>query len=91
MWNGPMEVTIDDLFIILGPNLNIMSHDESYIEEDGDALEDSYDEANMYNIFEHQLKLRRKNGNTYDVNYILGIHIIINRLSDAKIKDIKGH
>ena len=53
MWNGPMEVIIDDLFIILGPNLNIMSHDESYIEEGGDALEDSYDEANMYNIFEH--------------------------------------
>ena len=56
-----MEVVIDDLFIILGPNLNIMSHDESYIDEDGDTLEDSYDEANMYNIFEHQLKLRKKN------------------------------
>jgi hypothetical protein len=46
-----MEVSIDDLFIILGPNLNIVSHDESYI--DDEALDASYDYANMYNIFEH--------------------------------------
>ena len=32
MWSGPMELIIDDLFIILGPNLNVVSHDESYIE-----------------------------------------------------------
>lgn len=60
MWNGPLEVSIDDLFIILGPNLNVVSHDESYIEEKEDALEESYDDANMFNIFEHQLKLKKK-------------------------------
>jgi hypothetical protein len=33
MWNGPVEINIEDLFIILGPNLSVVSHDESYIEE----------------------------------------------------------
>jgi hypothetical protein len=33
MWNGPIEIAIDDLFIILGPNINVVSHDESYIDE----------------------------------------------------------
>ena len=33
MWNGPIEMVIDDLFIIIGSNLSIVSHDESYIEE----------------------------------------------------------
>lgn len=55
-----MEVNIEDLFIILGPNLTVVSHNESYIAEDQSALEDSYDEGNMFNIFEHQLKLKRK-------------------------------
>ena len=54
MWNGPLEVMIDDLFIIMGPSLGVMSHNESYIEEKNeDELEESYDEGNMYNIFEH--------------------------------------
>ena len=52
MWNGPIEITIEDLFIILGPNLNVMSHNESYIQENED-FESPYDESNMYNIFEH--------------------------------------
>jgi hypothetical protein len=33
MWNGPVEITIDDLFLVLGPNLGIVSHDESFVEE----------------------------------------------------------
>ena len=33
MWNGPVEIAIDDLFIILGPNLNVVSHDDSFIDE----------------------------------------------------------
>lgn len=63
MWNGPMEVNIEDLFIILGPNLSVVSQNESYIEEDQNNLEESYDEGNMFNIFEHQLKLKRKDSN----------------------------
>lgn len=53
MFNGPIEITIDELFIILGPNLNQMSHDDSYIEETEQELEDEYDENNMFNIFHH--------------------------------------
>jgi hypothetical protein len=36
MWNGPIEITIDDLFLILGPNLNVRSHDDSFLEENPD-------------------------------------------------------
>jgi hypothetical protein len=53
MWNGPIEVNIDDLFIILGPNINVVSHDESYIEESEAHILDPYDGSNMFNIFEH--------------------------------------
>jgi hypothetical protein len=53
MWNGPIEVIIEDLFIILGPNMSVISHNESFMEENDATLEESYDENNMYNIFEH--------------------------------------
>lgn len=64
MWNGPVEIAIDDLFIILGPNLNVVSHDESFIEENDHTHKEPYEDSNMFNIFEHQLKLRRKNQGT---------------------------
>ncbi|CDW78351.1 vacuolar protein sorting-associated protein 13a [Stylonychia lemnae] len=60
MWNGPVEIIIDDLFIILGPNYSMVSHDDSYVEEDEQHIQDPYDSSNMFNIFEHQLKLRKK-------------------------------
>lgn len=60
MWNGPVEITIDDLFLILGPNLGIISHNESFVDDDKNQLDESYDDGNMYNIFEHQLKLKKK-------------------------------
>lgn len=34
MWNGPVEIIIDDLFLVLGPNLGIISHNESFVEDD---------------------------------------------------------
>ena len=60
MWGGPIEILLEDLFIILGPNIAVVSHDESYIDHTADNLNESYDSSNMFNIFEHQLKLRRK-------------------------------
>ena len=48
-----MELTITDLFLILGPNLSQRSNDDSFY-----GLEDliaPYDEDNMYNIFSNQL------------------------------------
>ncbi len=53
-----MELTIDDLFLILGPNLNFVSHDESYIADE--ELDDSYDSTNVFNIFEHELQIKKK-------------------------------
>lgn len=53
MLNGPMEINIEDLFIILGPNLGVVSHNESFIEEGEKDLNESYDKNNMFNIFEH--------------------------------------
>ena len=69
MWNGPIEVNIDELFIILGPSSSIASNDESYLEESEANLEDSYDESNMFNIFEHSLKLKKKSGKNDMLNY----------------------
>lgn len=70
MFNGPIEITIDELFIILGPNLNQMSHDDSYIEETENDLEESYDDNNMFNIFHHQLKLKKKSSTFRQFNFI---------------------
>jgi hypothetical protein len=53
MWNGPVEIAIDDLFIILGPNLNVVSHDDSFIDENDHTVKEPYDDSNMFNIFEH--------------------------------------
>lgn len=60
MWNGPIELVLDELFLVLGASLNSLSHDESYLEQNQEDLDESYDENNMYNIFEHQLKLKKK-------------------------------
>ena len=53
-----MEISIDDLFIILGPNLSFVSHDESYIADED--LDESYDSTNVFNIFEHELQIKKK-------------------------------
>jgi hypothetical protein len=63
MWTGPIEVTVDELFLVVTPNAErFQSHDESYIHEDEDRgrLLEPYDPSNMYNIFTNQLKLRTK-------------------------------
>ena len=57
MWSGPIDLYIEDLFLVLGPNLTVVSNDDSYEEDD---VREPYDDANMYNIFEHALKLKRK-------------------------------
>ena len=50
---------MEDVYLILGPNLSFVSHDESYIDdEEADA---SYDSTNVFNIFEHELHIKQKN------------------------------
>lgn len=58
MWTNPLEFYIDDLFLILGPNLSFVSHDESYIGDE--ELDTSYDSTNVFNIFEHELQIKKK-------------------------------
>ncbi len=51
LWSNPLELEVEELMVILGPNMGVVSHDESYI--DDEDLDESYDENNMFNIFEH--------------------------------------
>jgi hypothetical protein len=50
---------IDEMFLILGPNLSFASHDESYIQDE--ELDLSYDSTNVFNIFEHELQIKKRN------------------------------
>ncbi len=45
----PMEISINDLFLILGPSLSQRSNEDSFYGLDD--LIAPYDEENMYNIF----------------------------------------
>jgi hypothetical protein len=69
LWKNPLELTIDDLYLIVGPNLSFTSHDESFIQEDtqsqndhgnNNQLDNSYDSTNVYNIFDHELQIKKK-------------------------------
>ena len=51
-------MNIDELYLILGPNPSFVSHDESYINDE--ELDASYDSTNMFNIFENELKIKKK-------------------------------
>ena len=58
LWSSQIEINIEDLFIILGPNLSYLSHDESYIVSED--LNESYESTNVFNIFENDLNLKKK-------------------------------
>ena len=63
MWTGPIEITVDEVFLVVSPNSErFLSHDDSYLneEEDRQKLLEPYDPSNMYNIFTNQLKLRAR-------------------------------
>lgn len=56
-----MDFTIDDLFLILAPNVEqAVSHNDSFIKEEDDESGIEYDPRNMFNIFENQLKLKNR-------------------------------
>ena len=38
--------------------MSFMSHDESYIQDED--LDESYDSTNVFNIFEHELQIKKK-------------------------------
>lgn len=58
-WSSPLEITIDDVYLVLGPSTFFRSSDESYIEESReDLLNLSYDSTNAFNVFEHEMKIK---------------------------------
>lgn len=58
------DIAIEELNLIFSPNVSMQSNDEvssftqSFSEDEHPSV--PYDEYNMYNIFEHQLKVRKK-------------------------------
>jgi len=58
-WNNPLEMEIDDIFLIISPSTYFRSNFDSYIEENtNDLLNSSYDSTNAFNIFDHEMKIK---------------------------------
>ena len=58
-WSSPLELIIDDVYLVMGPSTYFRSHTESYIEEaPEDLLNASYDSTNAFNVFEHEMKIK---------------------------------
>ena len=74
-WSSPLELLVDDVYLVLGPSTYFRSHFESYIEEHADdLLNASYDSTNAFNVFEHEMKIKANtaadaNGNGGQANY----------------------
>ena len=62
-WSSPLELAIDDVYLLVGPSAYFRSNDESYIEESAeDLLNASYDSTNAFNVFDHEMKIKANNG-----------------------------
>ena len=62
-WTSPLELVIDDVYLVLGPSTYFRSNEDSYIEETGpDLLNASYDSTNAFNIFDHEMKIKANSG-----------------------------
>ena len=58
-WTSPLELVIDDVYLVIGPSTYFRSNNESYIEEaPDDLLNASYDSTNAFNVFEHEMKIK---------------------------------
>lgn len=58
-WNSPLQLEIDDVYLVCGPSTFFRSSDESYIEENQeDVLNASYDSTNAFNVFAHEMKIK---------------------------------
>ena len=59
-WTSPLELIVNDMYLILGPSTFFRSNDESYIEESqADILNASYDSTNAFNVFDHEMKIKQ--------------------------------
>ena len=58
-WNNPLEMTVDDIYLVMGPSTYFRSNTDSYIEENTkDLLNASYDSTNAFNVFDHEMKIK---------------------------------
>ena len=55
-----MNISLQNVFFIIGPTMRILSKDDSYLHETEQELLRPYDENNAFNIFTNNLKLRKK-------------------------------
>ena len=58
-----VDLRCASLSTFLGPNISFISHDESYIVDD--EADCSYDSTNVFNIFEHELQIKKKIKSTF--------------------------
>jgi hypothetical protein len=56
--SSPFELTIDDLQLIVGPSMNGISNDNSFIYDEEADL--PYNQSNCFNIFTHNIKVAKK-------------------------------
>lgn len=58
-WSNPLELKVEDLYLVLGPSTFFRSNTDSYIEENSnDLLNSSYDSTNAFNVFDHEMKIK---------------------------------
>ena len=68
-WTSPLELVVNDMYLVLGPSTYFRSNDESYIEESqADLLNASYDSTNAFNIFEHEMKIKQTASEAFDAD-----------------------
>jgi hypothetical protein len=68
-WTSPLELVVNDMYLVLGPSTFFRSNDESYIEENqADLLNASYDSTNAFNIFEHEMKIKQTASEAFDAD-----------------------
>ena len=55
-----LQLSLENVFFILGPSMRVISKDDSYLQESEQELLEPYDENNAFNVFTNNLKLRKK-------------------------------
>ena len=58
-WHNPLELAIEDVYLVMGPSTYFRSNSDSYIEENPeDIMNASYDSTNAFNVFDHEMKIK---------------------------------
>ena len=56
-------MTVEDVYLVMGPSTFFRSSYDSYIEESNDdLLNSSYDSTNAFNVFDHEMKIKQSSG-----------------------------